>query len=165
MDGLPENTKSNLRTAKGRMTGSAGGKAEATKEAAYPATAEPALIHPDTNAIIKLRDNGAIDIFTGDNTGIRIDRANKSINMMSVLTQTRSEILRAIISKDAQYDVKGKWTINAGSATINTKGATKVNAKGNVELTTAAKMSIKAASLDINVSGSFKAYAADYDWR
>lgn len=158
-------TKDAINAAKRKMSGSAGNKAAAAKEAAYPAVAEPALVHPFTNAVIKLRDNGAIDVFTGDNIGIRIDQNNKSINMMSTLVQTRAETLRAIINKDAQYDVKGKWTINAGSATINTKGATKVNAKGNMSLETASKLSIKAASLDINVAGSFKAFAGDYDWR
>src|SRR5690606_31494236 len=106
-----EDIQNDMAAIKGKFGGSAGNKQADAKEAAYPALAEPAMVHPHTNAVVKLRDNGAIDIFAADNTGMRLDLKNKSITMMSSLNQTRAETLRAIISKDATQDVKGKWTV------------------------------------------------------
>jgi hypothetical protein len=41
---------------------------------------EIALKHPDTGSLIKLTDEGYIDIFAGPTTGIRIDPTTNSIN-------------------------------------------------------------------------------------
>lgn len=42
---------------------------------------EVGMFHPIYSSLVKLKDNGDIDIFTGTNTGIRISRKNKTIDM------------------------------------------------------------------------------------
>lgn len=42
---------------------------------------EIALKHPETGAVVKLADDGLIDIFAGPHVGLRIDPANHSINL------------------------------------------------------------------------------------
>lgn len=42
---------------------------------------EVALKHPQTGAIVRLRDDGCIDIFAGDQLGIRLDPQTNSINL------------------------------------------------------------------------------------
>ena len=42
---------------------------------------EPGISHPNTGAAVKLRDDGCIDIFAGENTGIRIDPNANSLNL------------------------------------------------------------------------------------
>ena len=44
---------------------------------------EPGLYHPVTSSLIKLRNNGMIDIFAGTNQGIRIDPKTKSVNFFA----------------------------------------------------------------------------------
>ena len=42
---------------------------------------EIALKHPDTDAIVKLTDDGFIDIFAGPQLGVRVDPNTNSINL------------------------------------------------------------------------------------
>lgn len=42
---------------------------------------EIALKHDDTGAIVKLTDDGLIDVFAGPQTGIRIDPHTQSVNL------------------------------------------------------------------------------------
>lgn len=42
---------------------------------------EVALKHPETGAIVKLTDDGFIDVFAGPQVGIRIDPATNSVNL------------------------------------------------------------------------------------
>jgi hypothetical protein len=42
---------------------------------------EPGISHPKKDASIKLRDDGCIDIFAGDNVGIRLDPNAGSVNI------------------------------------------------------------------------------------
>lgn len=42
---------------------------------------EPGISHPNTSASVKLRDDGCVDIFAGDNVGIRLDPNAGSVNI------------------------------------------------------------------------------------
>lgn len=55
----------------------------------YPLQAEPALIHPNNTSVVKLRDNGAIDIFVGNDNGIRVDPNERSIQILSNALQSK----------------------------------------------------------------------------
>lgn len=173
-------TKERIQELKSRMKGSTNTVKEALAEVPYPQNNEPMLVHPSSKAVVKLRDNGCIDIFTDGNQGIRIDANNKTINNMAENIKNHAKIIRSIVTKDVIYDVKSAWTLNCKDATINTKGHTKVNADGNTEIKTkgktiveskgnmslesAGKLSMKAASLDIHVSGKLNAYASSYEF-
>lgn len=52
-------------------------------ESRFFSETEVGFFHPVTSAIIKLKDNGSIDIFTATNQGIRIDRTTSSINFFT----------------------------------------------------------------------------------
>ena len=43
---------------------------------------EIALKHPDSEAIVRLTDDGFVDIFAGDALGIRIDPITNSVNLI-----------------------------------------------------------------------------------
>ena len=63
---------------------------EVVKLGMYPLTSEPALVHPLKTSTVKLRDNGAIDIFVGNDNGIRVDPNDRNIQVFS--NQWRSRI-------------------------------------------------------------------------
>lgn len=103
----------------------------------FPTKSEPALIHPDNKANIKLRDNGIIDIYSKNHQGIRIDPSTQTLN---TTTNTQKEHLgsfRRWVTKDARQEVgigyrlyshnyikthSEKKTIISTHGTIYTKG-------------------------------------------
>lgn len=52
-----------------------------TESLGYFNDGEIGLFHPDVSSLVKLKDNGDIDIFTGTNIGIRINKQKKTIEM------------------------------------------------------------------------------------
>ena len=49
----------------------------------YYNSQEVGLVHPNNSSLVKIRDNGVIDIFVATNQGIRIDPATKSVNFFT----------------------------------------------------------------------------------
>ncbi len=44
---------------------------------------EPGFVHPVTHASVRMRDDGAIDIFAGEHLGIRLDPNAQSVNIFA----------------------------------------------------------------------------------
>ena len=55
---------------------------EKIKEDRWFTPREPGFTHPDNKSTVKIRDNGNIDIFAGEELGIRISPNNNSITML-----------------------------------------------------------------------------------
>lgn len=87
----------------------------------YPSEDEPMLIHPFNQSVVKIRNNGTIDIFVGDNNGIRIDNKHKSINFIGNSIVERTQYIRSYVAKDLIQKVQGSWVIEAKNANIVTK--------------------------------------------
>lgn len=150
-------TKDKLNKLRGRFTGSAGNKNEEASEAKYPATNEPMLVHPQKQHLVKLRDNGDIDIFTGGNMGIRISMATQGINLFATEEKHHVSFIRGFVTKDIHYNVKGSWTIQCEQhANINTKGNVNITAKGN--------LNVSAESMNFNSKGRVRFTASRYDF-
>ena len=124
--------------------------------AALPDGKEVVLANPLNSSIVKIRNNGMIDIFTATNQGIRIDPAKHTINVLGEheihhidnLTVWASKFIRMNAkrsiyhnSKESIYsDAKNDWTVKAGENIIMTSGKTvyiqssdiKISAKGSM---------------------------------
>jgi hypothetical protein len=136
---------------------------------------EPGLVHPFTTSVVKMRDNGMIDIFVSTNQGIRVDPNTRSITIMVDNTKIRTHDYRAWVEnhsitnvrknfeanadvninlnakKDINMKANGKWNVNiVGDVNIHTDSNLNVSANG--------KMTFKAGG-DIDFSGS------RYIWR
>ncbi len=83
--------------------------------------AECGWVHPNNTSMMKIRDNGCIDIFGGTDNGLRIDPNKKSINVIASHMKEHIGDLHSWISDFSITDVKGPWTLNAINVFINAK--------------------------------------------
>jgi len=88
---------------------------ERVNNAPYPSMAEPAVVHPYHNSVIKLRNNGMIDVFVDKDTGIRIDPKTTSINMFAGVAREMFGHVRSHISKTKQTNIGLSWNIRVGT--------------------------------------------------
>ena len=146
----------------------------------YPSTEEPVLIHPFNQSMVKLRNNGNIDIFVDNNIGIRVDSKYQSINLISDGIYERTQYIRSYVTKDEVRRVKGDWKIEAGSASITTKGNTTVYSKSDTNIFSLGNtyvqankethinanetLNINAKNINITASENLNAYAKQYNW-
>lgn len=114
---------------------------DATENARFPTGYEPALTHPTHRSIVKLRDNGCIDIFAGVHQGFRVDPNKQVINVCTNNLFQHLGKLRSWVTRDAKVEVGGGIRVvnhativvdSKGDITVNTDGNVVVNARGNV---------------------------------
>lgn len=122
-----------------------------TDNTRYPDMAEPALIHPYLTQIIKLRNNGAIDMFVSNNQGIRIDPNTQTINLICDGEKEHLGYLRTWIQRDLEeyigtnslrvvggtdtHNIKGNITVYGGSnCNIRIEGNAKLSVGGNIDI-------------------------------
>ena len=127
-------SKDRIRSSKTRMTGSSKGRIHDKQEAPYPTINEPAVVHPWNNAIVKIRDNATIDVFSNTDNGIRINPNAKTIDMFTQSVKHHTTFIRSFVKRDEVHHVGATWTINATTARINTKGNTQIRADRNVSV-------------------------------
>lgn len=84
----------------------------------FPQSYEPALIHPHNSSIVKIREEGIIDVFVGTDNGIRIDPKNKSINFFSDAFRQRSMNEDKHIFRDAKHLIDNNWSIQVKGNTL-----------------------------------------------
>ena len=96
----------------------------------YPLGAEPALVHPNNHSVVKVRDNGMIEIFVGNDNGLRIDPEQRSITALSNVykeknqyswqhsernrTQSVGNDFVTNVGNDEVHNVSDTWTVHAG---------------------------------------------------
>lgn len=137
-------SKDKVRESKKRMTGSSKGKITDKKEAPYPTVNEPALIHPWNNAVVKLRDNAVIDVFSNTDNGIRINPGAKTIDMFTQTVKHHVTFLRSFVKRDVRQDVGGYWIINCTTARLHARGSVDIKAGRNINMTAGGSVNIKA---------------------
>jgi len=82
---------------------------ELEEHARYTPT-EPGVTHPKNKSNMKIRDDGAIDIFAGEELGIRIDPNNDSINFFCEKFNVWSN--QTLIHTESDQLIWNYWPIN-----------------------------------------------------
>jgi len=108
---------------------------KALKDVCYYNETEVGLYHPTNSSLIKIRDNGVIDIFVSTNQGLRIDPSTHSINFFSNNEKHTSGNVNYWIEENMDLDIKQKFLIKASDIIIDSLRST-INSK----------------SLDVNIS-------------
>lgn len=119
-------------------------------EKRYPLQAEPALIHPSNTSVVKIRDNGMIDIFVGTDNGLRIDPNSRTVTAMANTSVAKQRYAKSRTDRDRESDVGGNdtqkvanhWTVNAG-------GNIRIAAEGDVNISSATCISMNAPVIDL----------------
>lgn len=119
----------------------------------YPKTAEPALVHPFTNSIVKMRDSGTIDIFVGTDNGIRVDPGSRTINKMANHERSMVGGITRNVGRNHITNAGGNWTISAGGNAVIQAGGN-VNVKGGNINVDGGNVSMKAGNFSV-ASGEF----------
>lgn len=97
---------------------------EALKQAKTYSLEETGFVHPLTQAAVKFRDDGSIDLFVLGNTGIRIDPATSTINLFGMIKDHASAV-RQWIAEDSITQVKQAWTVICeGPVTVKGRSVT-----------------------------------------
>lgn len=91
-------------------------------EKGYFVNGEVGLFNPTSSAIVKLQDNGTIDIFTKTNVGVRINPMNRTIEMFGDVS-TNSDNW-SVLSNNIKIHANDKLLINGNSIEINSKNIT-----------------------------------------
>lgn len=145
-----------LKTARARMTGSSTTIDKKAAEVPYMSVNEPALIHPWNQSMMKIRDNGTVDIFSGTDNGIRVNPKDRTIDLITKTKNTHATFVREFVLKDETHFVKRHWTIHAETATINTKKNTTVNADRQCVINTKHETIVNAEKdISLNTKGDF----------
>lgn len=90
---------------------------EKIKEVGFFGDDEVGLFHPVLSSVVKLKDNGDIDIFTGTNTGIRINKKDRTIEIFGN-SSTISENWK-VLSKNAEIISEGDLSVKCKSLKVD----------------------------------------------
>ena len=132
------------------------------EDARFPTSSEPMLNHPFNNSVVKIRDNGAIDIFAQGHQGIRVDPQTASINLCANTLKEHLGALRTWITKDAKivcgtgFDLKSHAFVKVhanGAISISTDTNLDLIAKGNMNLSCGGWLSIKSGGNHSVIAG------------
>lgn len=110
-----------IKDVKGRLTGSSKKIEKKKAEVPFHSVNEPSIIHPWNQSMVKIRDNGTVDIMAGTDNGIRVNPVQKTIDVISRTNNTHASFIRAFVLKDEVRYVKNDWTIYCNNANIKAK--------------------------------------------
>lgn len=101
----------------------------------YPLNAEPALVHPSNSSVVKIRDNGMIDLFVGTDNGIRIDPKHRSISLLANTYGEKSTTHNQTVTRNMNASIGGNWTVKVkGNLTFTTEGSMNFTAQKDISL-------------------------------
>lgn len=105
------------------------------------------MVHPYTHSIVKLRDNGAIDIFVGTHQGIRIDPNTQTVNICANTLKEHLGALRAWVTGDAKTECATGYELRSHAhVTIHATGDVTIKTDSNAQI-------LVAGNMDVNVGG------------
>lgn len=81
------------------------------------------LYNPVSSSVVKIKDNGEIDIFVSTNVGVKINPQNKTIEILGDVT-TKSNNW-SVLSNNVEIKAKEKIILNAESIDLQTNQLTK----------------------------------------
>lgn len=114
---------------------------ERKKQSATYAAEEVGLIHPVSRSVVKLRDNGAIDIFVPGHNGIRVDPTNGTVDIFGRV-QHHASAIREWITKDSVTEVKEAWTVRSEGKVEVEAQTVLIKAAKNVRIESAAGVDV-----------------------
>lgn len=125
---------------------------EAQKErAADYGNDEVGLVHPRVHSAIKLKDNGAIDIFIPGHNGIRIDPTRSTVDIFGQI-QHHASAVREWIARDSITQAQEAWVVRSQGKvevegqTVAVRAAKDVRVESAETLTVAAKGNLAIAT-------------------
>jgi hypothetical protein len=130
-------------------------------------TDEPGITHPQNSSTIKIRNNGAIDLFVATNQGVRIDPNTKTISIFGINENHNVTNFNAFIDEDfnveAQEDISlkgknvsittGQAKITADTWSVESTGDVNVKSGKNIILDAGNKLILKGKQ--VVVTGNF----------
>lgn len=90
---------------------------------------EQGIFHTTKHQGLKLRNNGSAELFTDEDTGIRLDPISQSINMFANHYKEHIHDKTSWLTGSATHYIKEHWT-------VKTKGKNITIAEDNIEITT-----------------------------
>lgn len=143
---------------------------KAAEMSRFPSATEISLHHPLHRSIVKLRDNGSIDIFAENQNGIRIDRKKLAMNICTgkfiqhvneirsfVNGEVKAEVkgkAKAMLHADAEVEVKKDATVTVkGNVTVKSDGTVVIEGKSSVEIKSSGPISISSGG-DVSIEAS-----------
>lgn len=84
---------------------------------------EVGLYNPRSSSIVKVLDDGTIDIFVSTNVGVRVNPKNRTIEMLGDVS-TKSDNW-SVLSNNVELKAKGKITLSADTLELKTNKITK----------------------------------------
>lgn len=107
------------------------------ENAIRPKLEEPAIVHPFNTSVLKIRNNGMIDMFVGTDQGIRIDPYSKTINEIVDGLKWHIGYFNGWVERDAKWYANGEILFKSESSAIN------LNAKSDVTIVSGKNITIK----------------------
>ena len=130
---------------------------------------EQGIFHPLLHHGLKLRNNGAAELFTGDDTGIRVDRNSQSINNFANHYKNHIHHMTSWLTGSANFFIDEHWSVKTKGKHIVVSGDTieitgakdmNVNIKGNVNAKVSGHATIE-TERDLNLRSKHLAIEAD----
>lgn len=126
----------------------------ALDNATKPKLEEPAIVHPFNTSIVKVRNNGMIDMFVGTDQGIRIDPYSKTINEIVDGLKWHVGYFKGWIDDDAKWYAKMGFLFESESGSFNVKVKQDISleCEGNLTLRCDGNLNLQCGG-DFNLSG------------
>ena len=123
-----------------------------------PRLEEPALIHPFNSSVIKIRNNGIIDLWTSTDQGIRMDPGARTINVITDGFKQHLNYARSWIVEDLKYWAKQGFLFESEQGDFVFKGINfRAESSGNTDFTTKGNMAQRSVgTMDIKAQGSME---------
>lgn len=91
------------------------------EESRFFSSEEVGFVHPFTSSVVKLKDNGMIDIFAATNQGIRIDPKTKTVNFFANHEKHHSGQISAWIEHILSIEAKRAMIFKAFQISLESK--------------------------------------------
>lgn len=129
-------------------------------------TEEPGITHPLNSSTMKIKNNGAIDVFVSTNQGVRIDPQTKTISIFGIeekhhVTNLYKFVDENINTESKELNIKNKNTsietdqlnINSNVWNVNSTGDIKINSSSNITIESTKDITLKGSS--VKIDGNF----------
>lgn len=144
------------------------------ENAMRPKLEEPAIVHPFNTSVLKIRNNGMIDMFVGTDQGIRIDPYSKTINEIVDGLKWHVGYFKGWVEQDAKWYANGEILFKSEQSSINLDAKSNISAKAgqNVTITAGQDVTISCsgtltlsagAGVNINTQGGFNLNGSAFD--
>lgn len=129
------------------------------ENAMRPKLEEPAIVHPFNTSVLKIRNNGMIDMFVGTDQGIRIDPYSKTINEIVDGLKWHVGYFNGWIEKDAKWYANGEvlFKSECSAISLDAKSDVTIVAGKNITIKCEGKLTLSSQQgVNIDTQGDFE---------